>query len=299
MMTVPAGRRLSLAMIAVVLVLDLLGLPFSALSFSKANLLVCVAIAGLFFVAGPLQRRYAISPAMRHFAVEVYVLVLFGAVGFVFSYLAIENGWAIRDDWFAAIDRSLGFDWRSYTTAVLQDDWLRPASLVLYLLTPPLVGLALLRACREAHFDFASDIVATVILAGILCVILSGITPSAGGSGYFVTDAEFYGDYAVIFDSAYKQRFFELRAGAGMEVFLLRPAALIALASYHAALCLLVILAFRGSGTTGRLILAINIGTLLSLPVQGGHYLSDVLGGLLVGAVAFWSIRRFSRSRKV
>ena len=291
-----AGRRFSLWMIAAVLVADLVGLPFSALSFNKANLAVCAAIAGIFLAAPSLQRRYEFSPATRHFAVEVYILVLFGAVGFIFSYLAIENGLAIRDDWFAAIDRKLGFDWLSYTAFVLNNDWLRMASLFLYVLTPSLVGLALFRDCRHGHFNQASEIVATVIVGGVLCVLFSGMLPSAGGSGFLVADAGFYGDRAVVFDSEYKRTFFELRDGAGMEVFLLRPAALIAFPSYHAALCLLVVLAFNGSGLLGWTILALNIGTLLSLPVQGGHYLVDILGGLLIGAAAIWVVRRVTRS---
>jgi hypothetical protein len=291
-----AGRRFSLSMIAAVLVADLVGLPFSALSFSKANLVVCAAIIGLFIAAPSLQRRYEFSPATGHFAVEVYILVLFGAVGFVFSYLAIENGWAIRDEWFAALDRKLGFDWPSYTTFVLNNDWLIKASLVLYLLTPPLVGLAILRACRNGQFDQASEIVATVILGGILCVLVSGMLPSVGGSGFFVADADFYGDRAVVFGNEYKQTFLELRDGAGMDVFLLCPAALIAFPSYHAALCLLVIVAFSRSGMLGGTILALNLATLLSLPVQGGHYLVDVLGGLLIGAAAIWVVRRVTRS---
>lgn len=296
MWTGSTARRFSLAMIATVLLATLAGLPFSQLSFSAANLAVCAVIAGLFFVAGRLQRHYRFSPALQHFAVEVYILVLFGAVGFVFSYLVIENGLAIRDDWFAAIDRKLGFDWKSYTAFVLQNDWLRPASLILYVITPPLVGLALLRDCYAERFEQASEIVASVILCGILCVVLSGIVPSAGGSGYFVVNPGFYGDHAVVFDGAYKRTFFELRDGTGMEVFLLRPAALIAFPSYHAGLCLLVVMAFWGSGAIGWTVMALNLGTLLSLPVQGGHYLSDVLGGLLVGAAAYWTIRRVSRS---
>jgi hypothetical protein len=298
MRTGPAARRFSLAMISVVLLAALAVLPFSQLRFSAANLAVCAVIAGLFVVAGRLQRRYRFSLALQHFAVEVYILVLFGAVGFVFSYLVIENGLAIRDDWFAAIDRWLGFDWQGYNEYVLQNDWLRLASLILYVITPLLVGLALLRDCYAERYDRASEIVATVILSGILCVLLSWIVPSAGGASYFAADPDFYGHHAVVFDGAYMRAFFELRDGAGMEVFLLRPAALIAFPSYHAALCLLVVMAFRGSGAIGWTAMALSLGTLLSLPVQGGHHLSDVLGGLLVGAAAYWTVRRVARSRE-
>ena len=266
-------------------------MPFSALSFAAANLAVVAAVVAVRVLAGPIQRRCRLSAAARHFAGEVYILVLFGAVGFIFSYLAIERGWVVRDEWFAAADGVLGFDWRGYTSFVLQSDWLRTGSLILYVLTPPLVGLALLRFCYSARFDRASEFVATVILGGLLCVLLSWLVPSAGASGFFATDTDFYGEHSVVFDSAYKQTFFELRDGSGMEVFLLHPTALIAFPSYHAALCLLVILAFTGSGTTGWIILALNLGTLFSLPVQGGHYLSDVIGGLLTGAAAVWIVR--------
>jgi hypothetical protein len=287
-----AARRLSMTMIACVLVIDLIWLPFSALSFSTINIAVVAVIAGLPLLAGPIWRQHGFSAVTTNVAVEVYILVLFGAVGFVFSYLAIESGWTVRDSLFADIDNALGFDWRKYTLFILQNDLLRPASLILYLVSPMLIGFALIWFCLNGKVQRASEIVAMVILGGILCVVISGIAPSAGGAGYFPADSSFYGGHKVIFDDSYKSIFFQLRDGAGMEISMLRPLALIAFPSYHACLSLLVILAFRGTGRIGWLILALNIGSLLSLPVQGGHHLSDILGGLLTGAAAYRVVRR-------
>jgi len=285
------ARRLSMAMIACVLVIDLVWLPFSALSFSAINIAVIAVIAVLPLLSQSIQRQHAFSAVTTNLAVEVYILVLFGAAGFVFSYLAVESGWTVRDALFADFDNALGFDWRNYTLFILNNDLLRPASLVLYVVSPMLVGFSLLWFCLDRKFHRASEIVAMVILGGILCVVLSAILPSAGGSGYFPADNSFYGGHKVIFDESYKTFFFQLRDGAGMEISLLRPLALIAFPSYHACLSLVIILAFRGTGRIGWLILALNIGSLLSLPVQGGHHLSDVLGGLLTGAIAYRVVR--------
>ena len=279
-------------MIGGVLVVDLICLPFSALSFSTVNLAVITVIAAVFLLAGPLQYRYEFSAAVRYLAVEIYILVLFGAGGFVFSYLVIESGWTVRDELFVAVDHALGFDWPTYTSFVLQNDLLRSASLILYVVTPILVGFALFWFCLKGNFNRASEMVAMVILGGVLCVVISGVVPSAGGAGYFPTDSNFYGGHTVIFDGSNKIEFFQLRDGAGVEVSLLHPLALIAFPSYHACLALLVVLVFWGRGILSYTILALNLGSLLSIPVQGGHHLSDLLGGLLVGAAAYWVVRQ-------
>jgi hypothetical protein len=291
-----AARRFSLSMIGCVLVIDLIWLPFSALSFSAGSLAVIAVIVAVFVLAGPLRYWYEFSAALRHFATEIYILVLFGVVGFVFSYLAIESGWTVRDDSFVAIDHALGFDWRTYTLFVLQNDLLRIASLILYVMTPILVGFALFRFCLKGNFNRGSELVAMVILGGVVCVVISGVVPSAGAAGYFPSDNNFYEGHKVIFDDSYKKVFFQLRDGAGMEISLLHPVALIAFPSYHACLALLVVLAFWGTGFLGYTILALNLGSLLSMPVQGGHHLSDVLGGLLAGAAVYWAVRRMRRA---
>lgn len=291
------ARRLSLSMIGCVLVVDLIWLPFSALSFSAVDLAVITVIAAAYVLAGPIQSRYEFSPVTKNIAVELYILVLFGAVGFVFSYLVIESGWTIRDELFVAIDNALGFDWPTYTLFVLQNDLLRLASLIFYVASPMLVGFALFWFCLNGNFIRASEIVAMVILGGILCVVISGIVPSAGGSDYFPQDSSFYRGYKVIFDDSYGTSFYKLRDGTGLEVSLLHPLALIAFPSYHACLSLVVMLVFRGTGLIGGIIIALNLASLLSLPVQGGHHLSDVLGGLLAGSVAFWLVRQHEAVR--
>jgi hypothetical protein len=291
------ARRLSLSMIGCVLVVDLIWFPFSALSLSIGNLAVLIVIAGVFLLAGRIQRRYEFSAVTKHLAVELYILVLFGVVGFIFSYLVIESGWTIRDDLFVTIDNALGFDWRTYTSFILRNDLLRLSSLVLYVMSPVLVGFALFWFCLKGNFNRASEIVAMVILGGILCVVISGIVPSTGASSYFPLDSNFYRGYKVIFDDTYGSEFSQLRDGAGVKVSLLHPLALIAFPSYHACLSLVVMLVFWGTGVIGSIIFALSLVSLLSLPVQGGHHLSDVLGGLLTGAVAYWLVRQHEEAR--
>ena len=293
------ARRLSMSVVGCLLVIDVVLLPFSALRFCASNIPVLIAVAAMFVLAGPLQRRAQFSPTVQNLAVDIYALLLFGGVGFICSYLAIERGWAMRDELFVSIDDFLGFDWRAYTSFILQSSPLRWASLVLYILTPPLVGFAMYWSCRQGQYHRASEMVTMVIAGGVLCVVISGILPAVGASGFYLADNDFYQGHKVVFDSSYKTTFFEIRDRAGMDIFLLRPVGLIAFPSYHACLAMLVMLHFWGHRLMSYTVIALNVGSVLSIPVQGGHYLSDGLGGLLLGAMVYWAVRKWSGQRTI
>jgi len=290
-----APRRLSLLIICALLIADLLLLPFSALSFAVSTGPVLLGL-GLLYVAGRLvaQGRPR-HPGLWCFGVELYLLLLFGAVGFVFSYLVVERGWVVRDDVLARIDQWLGFDWPAYARFVLQHDVLRYPAFVLYVAAPLLVGMVVLRRCLQGDCARASEVVAMVMVGGLLCVILSGLFPSVGGSGYFPVDNDFYEGRQVVFDTRFRELFLQLRAGGGMQVDLLKPTPLIAFPSYHACLALLVILACWRADATGRVMAGISVLSMFTLPVDGGHHLADIFGGLLVGVMAYGLVARFCR----
>jgi membrane-associated phospholipid phosphatase len=73
---------------------------------------------------------------------------------------------------------------------------------------------------------------------------------------------------------------------------------LVSLPSYHAAMGLLFIWAFRHVRLLFPAAVVLNIALLASTPTHGGHYLVDVIAGLLVCAVMIWLVRRSSGGRQ-
>lgn len=66
---------------------------------------------------------------------------------------------------------------------------------------------------------------------------------------------------------------------------------LIAFPSYHAALALLAIWYARSISWLRWPALLLNLLVMVSAPVQGGHHLIDIFGGILVGALSILAVR--------
>jgi len=280
-------------MLGALILVDLIWLPFTNLTLSVGNLILLMAII-LAVPAAKLTRQYLKVPdPVSHIATEFYLLVVFGAVGFICSYLTTSLGFPILDKYFVAIDKSFGFIWANYTASFLQNDALRFASLFFYILAPLLVGFTLVYLGLTRRFEQSSEFIAMFILGGVMCVLISGLLPSAGGSGYYLPEPEFYRGYKILFDGSYTQTFLDIRNGKTLPISILHPYPIIAFPSYHACMAILVTIALWNGRTLGWIIMTLNFLTLLILPVEGGHHLSDILGGLLVGLAAFAAVRKW------
>ena len=131
--------------------------------------------------------------------------------------------------------------------------------------------------------------VSAVMLGALICIVVSAILPSAGALGTLRPPADFLAMNQPIVDLDYKQVFFDLRSGAERFISLDALHGLIAFPSYHCTLSALIVIAFIGSGFWFWPVLVLNLAVILSTPVDGGHHLSDAIGGVLV-ALASWAL---------
>jgi PAP2 superfamily len=291
----PPSRYLSLAMIIGLLCVDLVWSPFSTLRFGADSLTALIIVLVLSLFAFLLYKQFKFPIVIMSLGTELFILLLFSGVGFVFSYLVTASGGPLQDELIITMDKAVGFDWREYVAIFVRNDFLRTVSLIFYLLTPLLVIFSLIWFCLQGEISQASALVAMIILGGILCIGISGIFPNAGAAGYFLPDKNFYQGSSIIVDSHYMQTFFDLRKGAGIHVSFLQPVALISFPSYHSCMALLVVLCFRGRKAIYWVMLALNGVTLFIIPVEGGHHLSDVLAGAFVAMLAYWLVMGYER----
>lgn len=281
-------------MIITLLIIDIVWLPFSNLRSDEANIVVMLAILLVFLLSNWRHKFSCFSDATVNIATDFFILMVFSCVGFIFSYLVTANGGPIQDELIVAVDTAFGFNWLEYNKFFLQNDFLRLITLLFYTITPILVLFAIVLFSLHQEFEHSREFVVMIMLGGILCVVISGLIPSGGGAGYFLPDPSFYRGYTIFGDSVYKQTFFDLRNGHGVEVSLLIPKGLVAFPSFHACMASLVVLAFWGRWNIFGIMLIVNTCTLLIIPVEGGHHMMDVLSGLIVGLISFFTVRRFN-----
>lgn len=284
---------ISVILTAMLLMIDIVWVLASPLSFDWGSVALGLSVpAGILLYAAFYT---FVRPAERisNMSVNAVVLILFSHIGCVYGYLIATSPLPLQDELFVSIDSFFGFDWVAYSRFVFSSTTLRVVSLIFYNLTLPLVVFTIIWLSFKGKTTQSRDFVLTIIVGAIVCISISWFLPAAGAVGYFAPDESLYGGLPIIVDLEYKQDYFELRKGMEFVISLSEPKGFVAFPSYHVCMAILIILAFRNEGAVLWIMLMVNSLTIASTPIDGGHHLSDVLGGLFVGVVCFLLVRMF------
>ena len=249
---------------------------------------VVALVAGLSAAAWFYRFRRP-DPKFHVLFAETALLLAFSAACAVLSYLVTSLNLPLVDDGLMAIDAGLGFDWLAYVGFVNERPWLGVLSSFVYVTTISQVALAVIVLGLAGRLGRARQFNGAVMLGALFCVAVSAVLPAAGALGTIRPDEAFFASNPSVVDLAYKQIFFDLRSGAERFISLDSPHGLIAFPSYHCALSVLVVLAFRGMGWLFWPLAILNGAVILSTPIDGGHHLIDSIGGIAVALVA-WKI---------
>lgn len=230
----------------------------------------------------------------------------------LFAILALSTAWASNvlavvslpygDQSLADMDRWLGVDWPAMVTSLQT----QPA--VLHMLSyayasldgQPLLLLVLL--CIFRRDDQAWRFLTAWGLALACCLIVFPFCPAVGGYAHFHIPPKAVPDVLSGEPWQYPVLLEQLRSGAITRLNTATLGGIIAMPSFHAASALLLAWGFWSLRWLRWPLLLLNLAMLFSTIPIGGHYLVDVLAGLLVAAVSIlvgekW-IGAMSRSRR-
>jgi len=225
----------------------------------------------------------AATRAARDMAEHIGLFAAIALVGAVASYpvAAVSHGFV--DPVLQRVDLALDFHWLDWYRAVAAHWWLQAASrtayAMIYVSPAILLGyLAITGQRREAH-----EFTVAVWLAAAITLIAFRFMPAVGPFAYL-----WHGPvpYLPVSDLWQPQLIPQLRSGAVTTIDLGHLVGLVSAPSFHAASgVLLIAFAWRQPRLRWPLI-AINVAMLLSTPVEGTHYLADMILGAVVALVA-------------
>jgi hypothetical protein len=219
----------------------------------------------------------------RRVADTLECLALMGAGSLVMcvaTYIAWAYAGPLWDRSFAAFGRAVGFHWLEWYHTVAAHPRIASVLEILYVN----VGFQTLYFCilmglmgnvarmRETFRLFFVGLVVTAFVSSLMPAM--GALPWNGlkGAYPFVEKAR-------------------LHAGGPLDFSLDRLTGVVTFPSFHVVMILGFSYAFRGTGPVGWLIFAANMICLAGVPVFGGHYLIDMLGGAAVFALALAVVR--------
>ncbi len=281
------------AITSTVLCIDVVWLVLGGWSVSGRGLAVLALGVGACLAPLSIQ-RYRRDPRIATTTPFCALLLIFQAAAATLSYLVVSTNAPLVDAPLDAWDRALGFDWlalqtwlqaHTVTQALLRVAY--ASGLLQLVFVVMFLGLTGRRERLEAFMLL-------FIVATLLTIAASGVFPAAGAWKFYAVS----GPVAASFDLSSLTHFEPLRDGSLRDIALESMQGLISIPSLHAAMAVLLAYAVRATRIVAPVFIALDLAMLASTPIDGGHYLVDVLVGvaLAVSLIAF-SRRQTTRTQ--
>lgn len=202
--------------------------------------------------------------------------VLLTAVGGVFTYIFATLNRPLLDVEFAKIDLAMGFHWLRFYAFVQSHHLVGTLLTIAYYSSLVQIFFSIIFLSHIGRDDRNDELWWTSLIALVLTSVLSGLFP-AGGTLFY---------YSIGLDNAvHLPHFLALRDGRLTELVLGDLKGIVTFPSYHTVMALLLIYVYRKLPIFPWIV-ALNILMLISTPINGGHYLVDMIGGAAVAALS-------------
>ena len=226
--------------------------------------------------------------------VSLSQVLLFSAIGASLSYLVAMGDYPLWDPTLAKWDRALGFDWMAMMHFV---DRSPLAVAILHFAYGSLIPQIIVVVCALGFQRRLLEL-RTVMLAAMLCgcvsIFISAFMP---GVAYGVYLGIKPGDFEHVFPHAgfiKMPDLSSLRDGTIPELDFVKMQGIITFPSYHAGLSAITFYGFWAARWQALRVAGMVLATLtiVSTPVDGGHYLVDVIAGIAIAAGCIAVARR-------
>ena len=212
------------------------------------------------------------------------------AVGFL-SYVCAAMKLPLLDDAFIAVDRFLGFDWQSYVAWVNLHPWLGTAMTITYRsYGVQMISLICLLFAYK-HSAHAQRIVIIFLVGSMASNVLSGIFPAVAGYVHYNLHGDQMGNLHPAAARLHEAVLMNIRSGQLHDITF-PMVGIITFPSFHSVMAVMFIYACLPLRRLSLFIVPFNVLMLFSIPVDGGHYLVDVLGGVSIALLCIWLSRR-------
>lgn len=278
------GAGVSTLAVGLLMILNRLTIPLLApatLTFIMAGLV----LAGLRYGLRDTPSRQ--GQMIRDSAEYVGLFVLVALLGAVASYPVAADSRGFIDPRLEMIDRLLHFNWLGWYELVSAHRSLQllgSAAYVAIYATPIAIMLYFARTQRKAE---ARLFLATFWLAAVLTLVLFPHMPARGPLAVVWTGPIPYMPMSALYQS---EMIPALRDHSLTVISLGALRGLVCAPSFHTAAAVVYIAAAWPVARLRWPILSINIAMLLATPVEGNHYLADMIGGALVAIAALLAV---------
>jgi PAP2 superfamily protein len=221
-------------------------------------------------------------------AIELFLLsFLCGSL----SYAATSLNRPLWDEVFVAWDQALGFDWR-YWLGVLNEH--PKTNLVLafaYHSMWPQLAIVIVALVTVRDYRRLDVFLLAFGFAAAITVVIAGFMPALSPLAHFAITPADHPNIVLAVPREFEAQALALRDGSMRVIELGEAQGLVTFPSFHTVVAVLLLIGFRHVPYVRWLSLVLNVLMLMSIPIEGSHYLVDLIAGVGVALLA-WSMAR-------
>jgi membrane-associated phospholipid phosphatase len=220
-----------------------------------------------------------------------------GSAGGVISQIGQTFAFPTVDSWLLAADQTLGLSSQNLIAGTVAVPGLTSLLAIVYALSIPLILLSVIALSLLGRSERAWELCAAFAFCMVVATVISSLLPAAGPFEFLPIPPDLRsqlpgnaGDYHLVM-------FHQLRGATIFELDPFRLQGLVTFPSFHTAMALMTIAAWRDDPRLYRPMLLWNLAVICSTVPIGGHYLVDLIGGFASWLLIFrWpSIHAWAR----
>jgi hypothetical protein len=289
----PAALRrldaLTWSMVAATAGVALMAVVFGGFSLALRSFVPPAATSLLLWIAARYYRGRRNDPNLAAALESTAQVIAFVAVAAPLSYVAASAALPLRDATFDAMDRALGIDWQALAAALERWPALHHGLRIVYLSLSVQMTAVVLLLGFTGRLSWLRVYMLAFLFAAFTTIAMSALLPAQGA---WLHHGIMAADPAMLpVSSSSWPVFHSLRDGSVRTLMAVGAQGIITFPSLHAALAVILIAAFWPVPKVRWYGFAINAVMLMATPVDGSHYIVDVLAGIAIAALCLLAAR--------
>lgn len=276
--------RLEWVVIIGVALADIILAHDTGISFPKSlkSAEILATILAVWPLSAMLTRLTGFGIGAEVIAENVAKFILITLTAVTLSYFLATNPAPLNDALMVKIDGLLGFSWPDFFGWVLDHKAIGAALAYLYVSLLPQAVLVLLFV-GAIYPRRPNRFITAYLVSAAMTLFVFALFPVAGPFIYF--------NHLDMPGALYAEHYLQMRNHVRSAIPMDDIRGIVSFPSLHVSSAVIITYFLRGLPVLFPLAIVVNIGMSISALFVGGHYLSEVLAGLIVGLVTIELIR--------
>jgi len=290
-------------------------LPSSTIEFSTDNFIALARILAMLIllrgIAWAVIRRFRDDPSpiagfVRRSAEGLSLLVKAGVIFAPFAhcsglymYLASNTSAPLMDAQLVAIDAALGFHWLTFLGIANASSLVSTVLVGAYHSTGMVLAATMVYLSVSLRESRLMELLALLALTSLCTGVLMALVPAAGAYAWFQPSREVFSNFTENAGMWHYTELRALRSGAPFTYLTAQSSGLVTFPSFHTVLGVIISYAVRGIPYVALVVIPLNVVMIVATLPEGGHYLIDVIAGLVIGLTSIVIVRFCSTTRRL